>query len=255
MNEIRLIACPHVFSTEKGRIDALRPAGGTVTDLLRSIGWTREHESVRVTIDGVLVHHAQWEHIVTRPGESVVVRAVPMGGGGGGGKDAGRLVAMIGILALAFAAPYLAPVAWGLVGAWTGAALTATISIVGSLAISALIPPARPKMNDLSGLTSSSSNTLSLNGTSNQLIPYGVVPRVYGRHRIFPPLAAKHYTEVVGDQQFLRALFCFGPGPLSLSDFKIGENPVELFQDVEIEVHAGTPDDPPHVLYPLAVTE
>lgn len=258
VNEIRVIACPHVFSTEKGRIDTLRPAGATVLDVMRSIGWPWAHESVRVTIDGVQVHQAQWEHIVTRAGESVVVRAVPMGGGDGG-KDIARIVAMVAIIALAVSMPGLVGllgVGAALFAGTTAGALALTIgtSIIGTLAINALIPPANQKMDELSGQTNSS-NTLSLNGTSNQLIPYGVVPRVYGRHRIFPPLAARHYTEVVGDQQFIRALFCFGPGPLSLSDFKIGENLVELFQDVEIEVHQGYPTDPPHTLYPAAVNE
>lgn len=263
--EIRLIACPHVFSLEKGRIDALRPSGGTVADIMRSIGWTREYDSVRVTIDGVLVHHAQWEHIVTRAGESVVVRAIPTGGGGGG-KDVIRIVAMVAVLSLAIAVSggALAPLGGLLAGAGGFAALVGgstasllvagAVSIIGTLAISALIPPARPKLNDLSGQTNSS-NTLSLNGVSNQLVPYGIVPRVYGRHRIFPPLAARHYTETVGDQQFIRALFCLGPGPLALSDFKIGENAIELFQDVQIEVREGYTTDPPHTLYPSVVNE
>ncbi len=254
---LRLIALPHILSVENGRIDVMRPAGGTVTDLLRSIAWTPDGLHARVFIDGEYVEDAVWESTVPRPGQSVVVRAIPMGGGGGGdqGKDALRIVAMVGVLALAIAAPYLAPVGWGLVGAWTGVALTATISIVGSLAISALIPPARPKMNDLSGLNSGASNTLSLNGTSNQLIPYGVIPRVYGRHRIFPPLGARHYSESVGDDQFIRALFCFGPGPLSLTDFKIGTNSIDIFQDVQIEVRQGYPSDAPHTLYPSIVNE
>ena len=96
----RLIACPHVFSTEKGRIDVLRPAGGNVNDLIRSIGWTPDSLSARVFIDGEYVKDAAWEYTVPRAGQSVVVRAIPMGGGGGDGqgKDAGRMVAMIAIM-------------------------------------------------------------------------------------------------------------------------------------------------------------
>ena len=139
---LRLIACPHVFSVEHGRIDALRPAGGTVRDLLQLIAWTRDHESVRVYIDGRLIEQAQWEHVVPLAGESVVVRAVPMGGQGGGGKDVGRLVAMIAVMSLAIAAPYLSPF---IVGAWAGTALTVGISIAGTLAISGLIPPPLPR--------------------------------------------------------------------------------------------------------------
>ena len=149
-HNLRLIACPHVFSVEHGRIDALRPAGGNVRDLLQSIAWTRDHESVRVYVDGVLVHQAQWEHVVPLAGESVVVRAVPMGGQRGGGKDVGRLVAMIAVIALAVSAPYLVGFigvgAALFAGTTAGAfALTAATSIIGTLAINALIPAPLPR--------------------------------------------------------------------------------------------------------------
>ena len=146
---LRLIACPHVFSVEHGRIDALRPAGGTVRDLLQSIAWTRDHESVRVYVDGVLVHQAQWEYVVPSAGQSVVVRAIPTGGSGGG-KDIGRLVAMVAVIALAVSMPALV----GLIGvgpalfAGTTAgafALTAATSIIGTLAINGLIPTPLPR--------------------------------------------------------------------------------------------------------------
>ena len=104
---------------------------------------SRDHESVRAYVDGVLVHQAQWEHVVPLAGESVVVRAVPMGGGGGG-KDVGRLLAMIAVISLALAAPYLIGAA-GLAGALfvttpgVYGAIVAATSILGTLAINGLI--------------------------------------------------------------------------------------------------------------------
>ena len=148
-DHLRLIATPHVLSTEKGRIDVMRPAGGTVTDLLRSIGWPHDSLSPRVYIDGRLIEQAQWEHVVTRAGESVVVRAVPMGGQGGG-KEVARIVAMVAVIALAVSMPALV----GLIGvgpalfAGTTAgafALTAGTSIIGTLAISGRIPTPLPR--------------------------------------------------------------------------------------------------------------
>jgi len=55
-----LIACPNVLSIQKDRIDVERSAGGTVKDLMRSIGWTPEGLSVRVFLDGQLVRDAAW---------------------------------------------------------------------------------------------------------------------------------------------------------------------------------------------------
>ena len=148
---LRLIACPHVFSVEHGRIDALRPSGGTVRDLLQSIAWTRDHESVRVYVDGVLVHQAQWEFVVPSAGQSVVVRAIPTGGGGG--KDIGRLVAMVAIIGASLfisggglGAFLPEALAMGLSAGTTAAnVLAVTTSIVGVLAINGLIPAPIPR--------------------------------------------------------------------------------------------------------------
>ena len=140
-HNLRLIAMPHILSAEKGRIDVTRPAGGTVNDLMRSIGWPSDRLHARVFLDGEYVKDAVWESTVPSPGQSVVVRAVPMGGGGGG-KDVGRLVAMIAVMSLAIAAPYISPF---IVGAWAGTALTVGISIAGTLAISGLIPTPLPR--------------------------------------------------------------------------------------------------------------
>ena len=97
---LRIIACPHILSTEQGRIDVQRPAGGNVKDLLRSIAWVPDSLNARVFIDGEYVKDAAWEYTVPRPGQSVVVRAIPMGGGGEGkGKTPWSMVAMIGIMA------------------------------------------------------------------------------------------------------------------------------------------------------------
>jgi len=252
---LRLIACPHICSIEKDRLDRSVEEGPTVAEHLENVGWEPLGLSARVFIDGRYIPDSEWGTLVPRTGQCLVARAIPRGGGGGGGKDVMRMVAMIGIMALAIGVPILVATT-SLIAAGTlgGALFTTAIGLVGTLAINALIPPARPKLNDLSNM-STGSNTLTISGTSNQLIPYGVVPRVYGLHRIFPPLGARHYTEVSGDRQFLRALFCFGPGPLALSDFKIGENSIDLYKDVEIEVHQGYVTDPPHTLYPAAVNE
>ena len=154
--QLRLIACPHIFSVEKGKIDVVRPAGGSVADILRSLAWTREHESVRAYVDGILVQQAEWEYMLPRAGQSVVVRAIPMGGGGGG-KDVMRLVAMVAVigLSLAVSGGALAPLAGILAGAGGWAALAggstaallagATLSIAGTLALTGLIPTPLPR--------------------------------------------------------------------------------------------------------------
>lgn len=55
---LRLLVFPPVRSTEKGRIDVMRPTGGHVNDLLRSMGWTPDSLEARVFIEGEYVKDA-----------------------------------------------------------------------------------------------------------------------------------------------------------------------------------------------------
>lgn len=144
---LRIIACPHILSMEKGRIDVQRPAGGNVKDLLRSIAWTPDSMHARVFIDGVYVKDAAWETTVPGPGQSIVVRAIPMGGGGENqGKDIGRMVAMVSIMVLAVATQqYWAVPLLGMSAATVFAVGIAAISITTSLALTGLIPQPLPR--------------------------------------------------------------------------------------------------------------
>ncbi|MCC5972320.1 MAG: phage tail protein, partial [Pararhodobacter sp.] len=78
---------------------------------------------------------------------------------------------------------------------------------------------------------------------------------VLGAVRYAPPFAARSWTEIVGDFQYVRALFTFGYGPVALSDLRLGETPLDEFDDVEMEVREGRPGDPPISFYPYQVVE
>ena len=153
LNSFRFIACPHIFSSEKGRIDVMRPPGGTVADIMRSIGWTHDRVSARVYLDGVLVKDAAWEY--TRPcaGQSLAVRAIPMGGSSGeryranGGHDRRHRRINCDHAARAGVFGALAEGIGGTAAGWAGGAVAAT-SIIGTLAVSARIPPALPRLCD-----------------------------------------------------------------------------------------------------------
>lgn len=252
---LRLIACPSLISVHD-RIDRFVLPGMTVAEHLREIGWKPNTLNARVTIDDRVIEYAEWEYAVPQAGQAFVTRVIPMNGGG---KDLFRIVAMVGMLALAFAAPALIGAYGGLAGALLattpGAAgiITAVTSIAGTLLLSALIPPSRPRLNDLT--SNNLSPTLSLTGSANQFAPYAPIPRVYGKHRVYPPLASRTFTEISGPDQYLRLLFCFGYGPLDLEDFRIGKTALDQFEDVEMEVRYGYADDLPMKLFPKDVYE
>lgn len=196
------------------------------------------------------IEPALWRRVKPRAGVVLVVRVVPEGRFGRGLL---RLVAAIAVVA---AAAFFGPIVGGYITAATGIGATTAnalgslaVTMVGSLALNALIPPPKPRLGDASRLAA------SLSGVGNQAVPFGAVPRIYGRVRFAPRLAARVLSENQGQSSYLRAIFDFGYGPLSISDIRIGTTPLAQFSDVETEWRAGWPDDPPITLYPDTVRE
>ena len=147
-SDVRVIACPRPFSID--RIDKAVPHGASLADMLRDIGLHGDVHA-RVFIDDQLISQAFWECTRPKPGHTVTVRVVPTGGGGSGSKNALRIVAMIGVLALSLAVPAFAPAGLGLTTAaggltLAGAFVATGISLAGSLLVNARIPPPRPRL-------------------------------------------------------------------------------------------------------------
>lgn len=230
--------------------------GESIAQLMRHCGLDPLRIPARVFLDDQLIESAYWHLVKPKAGHLVSVRVIPEGGNGQG-KDVLRIVAMIGVVALAIAAPWLAGLAGAtILSSGVGAALlTAGVGIVGSLAVGALIPPPTPNIPQLGGMNADRSPSLSITGTRNELNLYGVVPRIFGRMRFYPPYGAEPYTEVIGNDQYLRVVFCLGYGPLLLSDFKIGETALDQFTDWEIETRAGYTTDEPLTLYSQDIHE
>ena len=191
-------------------------------------------------------------------GSNVSITFVPQDGGGGGGKNPLRTVLT---LALAAAVPQLGfSLAAGLTGVGPVTALTlgvsrAVVGLAGNLLISAIAPPGKPKQNVSTNKSVNDTPTLFINGARNQLNPYGIIPRVYGTHRVVPPLAARTYTEARGDDNYLVMHVAWGYGPLDITDIKIGETPIEEFDDVEIEHRYGYDTDDDITLYKGSVLQ
>lgn len=144
--QVHLVACPRPFST--AQIDRQVPEGSTIAELLRGIGLNPDPLFARVFIDDRLILKAEWEWATPKAGQFVSVRVIPTGGGGG--KDALRIVAMIGVvIAAAFTAGgglaglgFLPEgLAMGLgVGETAAYVVGAGVSIFGSLHANTLLP-------------------------------------------------------------------------------------------------------------------
>jgi len=200
-----------------------------------------------VEVDGVPVPRERWD-LVPEVNQHVLV-SVPVHGGGG--KDPLRTLLTIAVVVAAVATGQLygATIAGSLgvtsaAGVSTVTALTsAAVMTAGAMLVNALAPIRAP---ELSGGAQSyaDSPTYSLSGARNAAQPFGSVPVILGRHRFYPPLGSRPYTEILGNDEYLRMLFIWGYGPLSVTDIKIGDTPIEQYADVVIETLPGSDDDP-----------
>lgn len=142
---VRVIARKRPFSSDL--VERSFEPGVTLNTILSGCGLDPDVVPARVCIDGDVIEDAYWETTVPAAGQLVTVRVVPQGGNNQS-KDILRIVAMVGVLALAIVAPYAAgALGYGLLGAGTlgGSFLMAGIGLAGSLAISGHIPTTLPR--------------------------------------------------------------------------------------------------------------
>lgn len=232
------------------RLNLDMPCGLSVDQIIRQAlpavpedQWGQLRVSLTTAKGTALVPREYWSRLRPRSGVQVVIRLTP-------GEDALRSVLQIVITVAAVALGGL----WGAgvgtalgVGTQVGTALvTLGASVVGQLLLNALIPPATPD---------EAKQSYSISGWKNQLNPDGAVPVVLGTVRFAPPFAARPYTEIVGDDQYLRALFLLGEGELSITDMRIGETSLSEFDEVETEVRYGIEGELPVSLMPRQVVE
>jgi hypothetical protein len=258
--QVEVIARPHPLRSERVRL--WLPAGLSLSEVVERVqprAELRRHVSVAIERDRQvwIVPRDRWGGARPKAGCRVVVRAY------------------VGAPIAALAIGVVASVAGAAVTAATSAILGATLAgVLGALASGAisflgkmLIPQQKPKLNlSAAGANRSSGGqspaalaagrrSPSLTGARNQLRPWDGVPLVLGRIRHRPPLAAPTYTEVVGNDQYLRILLLWGMGAYDISDIRIGDTPIGRYDGVEVETHVGSADVPYFRLYPRAVTE
>jgi hypothetical protein len=254
----RLIGCLHPFRA--AQVDVELPEGQTIEQMILAAGGDRalmRHghawlNDPMMTGEPVYIPRDRWRVVRPKPGMVVTVRIAP--GKEGGGKMALQIVMTIAVIV---ASIYLGPEIAGLyfsateAGFATASAIaTAVVGLAGTLAISALIPPPQPKFDQLAARGGTADKQVfSINGTQNRANLYGAVPSLFGRKRIYPPLAVEPYREVVGGKVFWRMMLAVGYGGIAMSDIRLGETPIENYGGIETEIREGLPTDAPRALY------
>jgi hypothetical protein len=188
--------------------------------------------------DVFLVDREKWRATRIKDNQTLVLRVIPAGSGL---RSILSLAASIAALAIGgfFLTPMLGPV-WGPIA-------TAALAIGANLLINALIPVEQAKKEK--------KDTYSIQGFKNVANPNGSVPFVFGQVRWAPHYAASSWTESIGDDRYITAMFVCGYGPMDLSDIRIGDTPISKYKNVEIEIFEGESGDATSTLYSRQVVE
>jgi hypothetical protein len=270
-DKLRVIGVPHPFKTAS--VDKYIMEGMTVSeivDMIQPDPVLQRH--ALICVNDIYIERHTWKDTIPEGNSVVVVKIVPMGGGGGsgGGSSNKNPIKVIAQVALFVVAAALAAPSGGISLAFLGGAgstfsafgsalVFATVSGVGMLAINALSPPASissPSMGSLSSTDSfRTSPTLFIEGASNSLRPFAPIPIVLGVHKNVPPLGAQTFTEIIGNEQYLRMIVVWGYGRLKIENIKIGQTLITEFDDVTIETNEGVSGDSAHTIYPDTVSQ
>lgn len=226
---VTVIARPHPLSMEK--VSAIVPHGLSVAQIVGN-----EAINCRIEIGGVQIPEQWWPYVRPHAGTVVCVTRFPQGGGGGGWKMIFRLVAFAALAVLTYG--IAAGVAWmpeAIQALSMGAAygVAAAVGLAGTLLINALCPPAGTGV----GQQTSPTQLQGISGVQNAADPYGAITCVFGTMLLYPKLAAQSYTELSGDDQYLRCLFDLGYGAeLNTAAMQIGTDDLANFTDVQYEI-------------------
>ena len=177
-----------------------------------------------------------WAHILTLDGDVLDMLIVPAGGGdSSSGKS---IITSLAVIAISIYAPALASTILGagyyaggvaVAGAaisTAGYALTAGITLAGTMAVSALIKPDPIATGTRAYNTASENPAYQITGQSNDARPYGTVPRIYGTTRYYPLLMSTPYFSNVGKKSSMAALYDYGIGTVDVTNVRVGDQAI-----------------------------
>lgn len=221
----------HPFSAAHVRFEVSE--GTTLYEIVLSGGFRPTIlRYVRVWIGDEEIPLEVWHLVRPKAGTEVFIKLTP-----GTGGNLGRTLLMLAVVVAAtfLAGPLGAAVggALGLGSVGTGIATTLIqtgITMLGMYLVNMLIPPPKgPKISERN----------FLDALRNRFNPFGPVPRIVGKRRVYPVMAAHPYTESSNGKRYLRAMLLVGFGPLRISDIRIGETPITAFNNIIVEVREG----------------
>lgn len=213
-------------------------------------------EFFQTVVEGKIVEQDMRPFVLVKQSDNILL--VPKLGRGEGGQLFKTVATIAAIAAITYFTAGAGSA--GAVSLFGGAGTAFAVGVAGSIAVSlalnALIPPPGIAVGGIGSEASSAeaSQMYTITNQSNNLRKYGNVPKVYGRHRIFPNVVANPYTEVSADPytgkltQYFYAIYDFGLGPMEVRDIKIGNTPITDYREAVYRLvdlnHPGVAEGP-----------
>ncbi len=191
------------------------------------LGKKNPEEVFQIVVNGLTIEKEFWEFTALKNSDIVIISPKIESG------DSGQIFKQVALIAIAaIASVWLTPAGGA---TFLSAFGVGAVTMGAALILNALIPPPVPATPEIALAGNyESSQMYSITGQSNQVKRFESVPKVYGRHRMYPNIAAMPYTELETDHrtgeivQYLYSLYDFGLGPMKITDLKIGDTPITI---------------------------
>lgn len=230
MTTNKIITCRNILNP----LDRTVRTGGNyknIDEILKDLKYDNEIYDLVISKNSVI----QDGFFEVESGDVVNISIVPKGGGGGGGKGILKAVMMV---VVAIASIYTGGAVGAAYGMMYGAMAAVGVSVAGSLLVNALMPTPKPSF-DFNKQDFRNSQAYGWNKATNQTMQSQVIPKIFGIHKITPPLIAS-YIEAVDDKQYFNGLYAINDGAIrSVADIKINNENIANFKGVSYEIRNG----------------
>lgn len=207
LGHVQVRARPHPFKDEWFDVEA-QPFQSVAS----LVGGTDAH--ALVWVEGDLLHPNVWETTVLEPEQHVTVCAVPQG--------PLSAIGAIKILGTALTVGAVANFVF----------FNVVVPLALGAVLNALIPPPDQPKGDTQGIR----RYESITGLRNRVVPFGTVPKLYGRMKYFPPIpmTAPAFTEIKGSDQYVRIYFVLGYGPMDIGGVRADSSTLLKYSSQEL---------------------
>ena len=230
MTTNKIITCHNILNP----LDRTVRTGGNyknIDEILKDLKYDNEIYDLVISKNSVI----QDGFFEVESGDVVNISIVPKGGGGGGGKGILKSVMMV---VVAIASVYTGGAVGAAYGTMYGAMAAVAVSVAGSLLVNALMPTPKPSF-DFNKQDFRNSQAYGWSKPTNQAMQSQAIPKIFGTHKITPPLIAS-YVEAVDDKQYFNGLYAVSDGVINaITDIKINNEDIANFKGVSYEIRSG----------------